>query len=543
MGTELGAGVTVLAKDDGSWAANPSRIDGLTITGGDVGGGIYVNAFAHDLEIANNAVTGNAGNLHGGVRIGVPGLAAPNDGPFGYNTNVDIHHNAITLNGAASDTSAGGGLALCAGTDDYRVTENFVCGNFALGDGAGIAHYGLSDHGLIQHNRVLFNQTFNQGLTKSGGGILVSGEDLGGALTLGAGNVTVEGNLIQGNQAATGHGGGLRSQWFNGRDVELNPTQPSAWYRLVVENNVIVDNVAGWAGGGISLQDTVRGRIVLNTVANNDSTATVGDVFDAGTNTSTPQIAGIASERNSIPLEIVMPAPAPSRLFSNPTLTHNIIWHNRSFSYAATDTTAELLPALTPAAVGDCPAGADYWDVGVLDPTFALTPQFSILSEPAGPANSTADPEFLNAYCNGARELSTLGPMQVTPAPAEGGNFIDVRFGPITSQWPAGNAWDYHISETSPAIDWTPSNGQQRHQYIQMVLNEQPPPYTGVTEDVDGQDRTPLVDLGADEVGGAATLVGDCSPNSTNAGAACTLDNDCPPNFGPAGFRGFCQYP
>ena len=45
---------------------------------------------------------------------------------------------------------------------------------------------------------------------------------------------------------------------------------------------MIVDNMAGLAGGGISLQDTARANINNNTIANNDSTATAGAAFAAG---------------------------------------------------------------------------------------------------------------------------------------------------------------------------------------------------------------------------------------------------------------------
>ena len=44
---------------------------------GIAGGGIYVNGWAHKLEIANNRIYGNAGALHGGVRVGVPYLEIP----------------------------------------------------------------------------------------------------------------------------------------------------------------------------------------------------------------------------------------------------------------------------------------------------------------------------------------------------------------------------------------------------------------------------------------------------------------------------------
>ena len=42
------------------------------------------------------------------------------------------------------------------------------------------------------------------------------------------------------------------------------------------------------------------------------------------------------------------------------------MWHNRAFTYDATTATARLLPVLSPSAVGGCPTGANYWDLGVL---------------------------------------------------------------------------------------------------------------------------------------------------------------------------------
>ena len=231
-----------------------------------------MNGYAHNLEISNNYVTGNSGVLHGGIRVGHPSLPLAGDGPFEFNRNVRIHHNAITLNGAQSDAGVAGGVALSTGSQNYSVSRNFVCGNFNMGDGGGIGHLGLSTPGLIEFNQILFNQSFNQGLNRSGGGVVIAGEpSAAGGLTLGAGNVVVDGNLIQGNHAATGHGGGIRTQLVNGRDVAVNPFRINNWYRVSITNNMIVNNVAGWSGAGISLQDTVNGSIVLNTIANNDT--------------------------------------------------------------------------------------------------------------------------------------------------------------------------------------------------------------------------------------------------------------------------------
>ncbi|MEQ1501496.1 MAG: Ig-like domain-containing protein [Myxococcota bacterium] len=543
---ELGAAITVVAKDNGSFGANPSRIDGFTVTGAEAGGGIFVNAFADGLEISNNLVTRNSGTLHGGVRIGNPFLAI-GDGPFGLNIDVNVHHNAITLNGATGQQGTGGGVSVCAGSDDYRVTDNFVCGNYTSGDGAGIAHLGLSDRGTIAGNTIVFNQSFDATATRSGGGIFVGGEPAAPpALSAGSGSVTIDRNTIQGNQAGAGHGGGIRAEFVNGRDVELSPDDPTGWYLLSITNNLIVNNVAGWSGGGISLQDAPNSKIVLNTVANNDSTATVGAVFDAVAGTSTAQPAGLASSAHSPELDAVIPATLPQmKGFSNPTLTHDIFWHNRSFSYAVTATGGHLVPELNPAKVGGCPAGAVYRDLGVTSPGFALAPLYSILSAPAGSNNSTLNPKFVDDYCNGARTLSTTDPIEVTGAAGEGGNFLDVRYGPLSSVWPAvpgAEPFDYHVTDSSPALDWTPGGVVPARLYVVRVLRETPPSFTGIPYDVDDQDRTDLPDLGADEVGGDVIVHGECSANSTSAGLACLVKTDCPPNTGPIALRGQCVF-
>ncbi len=54
-----------------SFQCNPSRIDGLSITNSSQGGGgIFVHAWAHNLEIANNRIYNNQGTLAGGISIG-----------------------------------------------------------------------------------------------------------------------------------------------------------------------------------------------------------------------------------------------------------------------------------------------------------------------------------------------------------------------------------------------------------------------------------------------------------------------------------------
>jgi hypothetical protein len=436
LGTEEGPGITVLAKGlanngqplcrnqndcklAGNFLCAPASIDGISITGGDAGGGIYVNGWAHNLTISNNRIYGNAGTFSGGVRIGQPYLEGqalpPAVGPRfgfgydnnGYDNNISIHHNKITNNGTIEsnigENGGGGGVSICSGTDNYALNYNFVCGNYSQGDGGGVGHVGLSNPGTIAHNQIIFNQSFFQGQNTSGGGIVIEGESstLGG-LSIGTGSVTVDANLIQGNQAGGGHGGGIRLQNVNGADISRQ--NRSGMWNVQITNNMIVNNVAGWAGGGLSLSDVSRSSIFNNTIENNDSTATVGAVFTSSPTQSSFQPAGISSELHSPGL-----AAATNQQFSNPTLANNIIWHNRSFYFQAgtTDatgaTSTTLIPTLTSKAGYACPDGANYWDLGVLgqpqaSPALRLNPVHSILSDTTGYA---------------ASNLNTFGPTSV----------------------------------------------------------------------------------------------------------------------------------
>ena len=475
--TEEGSAITVVGVFDAGQQQPPehsflrgpgngkARIDGFSITGGDTGGGIFANGNAHRLQISNNRLFGNSGSYHGGIRVGRPFLEIAEDGPYGFNEEVKIHHNAITQNGGLD--GAGGGLSLMTGTDGYNVSENFVCGNFSMGDGGGIGHLGLSDGGTIANNRVLFNQTFNQGVLVSGGGVFIGGEPaVVGTLTQGAGDVTIDSNLIKGNQAGAGHGGGIRTQFVNGQDVANagvnngGNARLNRWHRVDIINNMVVNNVAGGSGGGISMQDTARSRVHSNTIAHNDSTATLGGLITInqdGSNTSLPQPAGLVTEPHSPELQGAIPVADNTtdlRVFSNPVLRSNILWQNRAFSYLADAAGARLSPELIPGSVGAC-GGGDFWELGVLgqpqDATTAtnvMDPRRHIMSDTAGyhGSNISGDPAFVSEYCNGAR--AGAGPMYALPALDEGGNaWIEVRFGPLV---PTG---DYHIGAASAGID------------------------------------------------------------------------------------------
>ncbi|MBW2147563.1 MAG: hypothetical protein JRI22_11135 [Deltaproteobacteria bacterium] len=490
--TEEGPGIFVFVRPgDFSPARNP-RIDGFTVTGADHAGGIIVNGNAAYLQISNNRIIANQGVLGGGIRLGHPFLTNEEGGPLAYtdgnNDHIVVRNNHITQNG--SNFAAAGGLAICTGADFYEVAENFICGNFTTGDGGGIGHLGLSDQGHIADNTIIFNESFYQATGVHGGGIFIGGlPGLGGGLSPGSGSVSVVSNLIQGNLAGAGDGGGIRTQFVNGADVQAHPNTQAEWYSIHILNNMIVNNVAGLAGGGISLQDTVIVNIVNNTVANNDSTATASTAFSGGPSVSTKQPAGIVARAHSTALANAFGADSvPFKIYSNPVLVNTIIWHNRSFHWdvAENNGTGGLLPDV---GAGQPPVYADLAVLGTATP-FLLDPRFCILSETVNPAeydpsNMYSDPMFVSEYFNGERgsvllpEVTT--PVEAPPAFDEGGNFINIRFGPLSL------TGDYHLQVVSPAAATGDST----------VLID----FAELATDFDGDFRfTDSIDIGADEI-------------------------------------------
>lgn len=495
-----GAGITVLGRNGGPanarfTANNPARIDGLTVTGADHGGGIFVSGYARYLEISNNRITGNQGWFGGGIRVGHPTLLNETNDGVQYtdaaNSNLNIHHNDVSMNGGLG--GAGGGIALYTGASNYTVASNYLCGNFNTGHGGGIGHLGLSNGGRIAGNTILFNQSFNQGTSVSGGGIYVGGQvGLGGTVSPGTGSIVIDGNLIHGNQAGAGDGGGIHTERVNGADVASRPNQPNQWYRTLIVNNIVTNNVTGLAGGGLALMDTLRASIIHNTVAHNDSTATAGQAFTPGDpNQSVAQPAGIVSRAHSAALNALIPAGGSYnqyRNFSNPTLRNTIVYQNRSFYWAIDPETGGAEPSVF-GLVPNIGAGeaAVFADLAVLGVSGALNPQYCVLTDSSGYAgtNLAGDPNFIAGYFNGDRgqtiiEQETMTSLQAQPAFDEGGNFIDVSFGPLT---PVG---DYHLQAPSVAINAAGARGANNVE---------------LTVDYDGEPRPndSTADIGADE--------------------------------------------
>jgi hypothetical protein len=467
---EQGSGILVLAKEGDFTVTDPARIDGLQITGANLGSGIFVNGFAHYLQIANNKVVGNSGTVGGGIRIGTPqivnpGIAGARYYQSSFNDHITISHNQIVTNGSSGLTIAsGGGIGLFTGSDNYTVSDCWICGNYSVLAGSAIDHQGLSDHGLIRNNTIIFNESFDEGA-----GILLAGETpLTGlalneneapppgapTLTPGVGNVVINGNLIQGNKAGN-FGGGITLFRYNGLDVALNPDNSPAdpdgdpqWHRAEIYNNVIVNNLAGAYGAGIAVFDALDTVIANNTIANNDSTATgelaFGNIpFQEGfflppTALSTPMPSGIGVQPFSAELVSAMSTTIRTDYgaFGNtktPVLVNDIIYNNLAYFWNGYNP-QNSQGALTLAGV---------WDTGVFGVAGQkLYPHYSLLTDTTGysdtTTNTSGDPKFVMMYRNN---------ISATQGGAALGNFVTYTYTPMTL---IGN---YHIQRPSPAMD------------------------------------------------------------------------------------------
>jgi hypothetical protein len=451
--TELGPGILVMASAPGGpnvFTAGVPRIDGFKIGSADSGGGILVNGYCNDLQISNNRIRSNHGTYSAGIRIGHPvtPFAFGNQQVDASNDGIVIHHNDISQNGSTgggfegATGGAGGGISIYNGADNYQIRDNYIVGNFTTMSGAGIGHYGLSDNGVIDHNTIAFNQSFHQTVNSaSGGGISIEGIiPAGGGLSFGSGSVTITDNKIQGNFAGAGDGGGIRL-WPS--TVRMLPACLPSRDQILISNNFIV-NHRRIRGEGYFLQGA-PGVHHQQHIAHNDSTATSGPAFTTGvTGVSAPQPGGIVSRAHDPALLAAIGTGVGPEFsaFPNPVLTQNIIWWNRSFHFDINQTFpfGALLPA--PAAAGQEALWPGYWDLGLLGSTGQLNPLQGILTTLAGPdgaaydiTNATAAPAFNLSYFNGTAGVVVVEDRQTPIAAAaaldEGGNFIDLQYGPL----------------------------------------------------------------------------------------------------------------
>ena len=323
-----------------NYLCNPSRIDGVSIINSSQGGGgIFIHGWDHNLEIANTphlrqprharrrhqprqrrSTAGVHQRRHDLRRP--PGVApCPPTGsasligagtpaanamiPFQFNTKVRIHHNMLYGNASIGDalfsgTPAGAGaITVSAGADNYEIDHNWIAGNLSTGDGGGMQHLGLSFNGKINNNYILFNQSTNPTLPTNGGGVVIEGANLDRQLAtapsaarvndkdcppgLGAGHrargLVIDANLILGNSAESGSGGGLRIQQVNGSDLTTFPQDATRVVRRDRHQQHHRQQRGGLGRWRRVDPGFAEGKLVNNTIVSNDTTASAGALF------------------------------------------------------------------------------------------------------------------------------------------------------------------------------------------------------------------------------------------------------------------------
>ncbi len=468
LGQEAG-GISVIARKNKYGPSKArARIDGFRINGKFNGGGIFINGHARYLDISNNRISSNQGKYGGGIRVGTPDLIDGDEYVDANNDSLRIMNNQIVMNGGIVGA---GGVSIFTGATAYEVRDNYICGNLSHDNGGGIGQNGFcGGNSIIDSNKIVFNEVYDGTLISKGGGIYIGGLPALAVdeLSPGTGRLIINSNLIKGNLSGSGDGGGIFTNFVNGQDVvDGNPGKPKN--KVDILNNVIVNNVAALAGAGIAMQDTEKSEIWNNTIANNDSTASSLAAFSGGL-VSTPQIAGIATRAHSAGLEAAL---SSGNTFSKPKIRNNIIRHNRSFYWD----TGVLLPD-----PDGPPALFIYNDLGVVGVGGAgsLGPRSCLLTDTSGThaSNEVGDPLYVLEYFNS---------LKTAAAGDEGGNFVQVRFGPLTP------SCDYHITATSAAEDVGQNFPGKFNSYLEV--------------DIDGEERPNpsgpgliKVDMGADEL-------------------------------------------
>jgi fibronectin-binding autotransporter adhesin len=255
------------------------------------GGGVYVGYASAGALITGNQVIANiASTSYEGAGGGLYLLSSP------------LAHvvNNVVLNNTASITDAGygGGLALIS-SGTCLVAGNQFENNLGGPSPPGYAGWGGAVYcdqspSLQFRDNVVRNNVAAASGDGHGGGICV----------LSSPDLTLTGNLVQGNRASNdplpqGDGGGIRVLGCLDANVSANQvlsnTAESGGGLLIgyqsqfsMTNNIVAGNRAGYAGGGLvglgSAQEPVTGTLLHNTFVANNSGSGDGrvGVFLAG---------------------------------------------------------------------------------------------------------------------------------------------------------------------------------------------------------------------------------------------------------------------
>jgi hypothetical protein len=447
--TPAGAGGVSICTGSDYYKFNYNWVCG-NLSSGD-GGGLGHLGFSYNGDIEHNSIVFNQSinptipaNGGGMVIMGTPDA----DVICANNVNVDTDCSAVGF-AIQSVTVTSGGTGYAA-TD----TVNFVGGGGLGATGTITVAGGAITAINVTNGGAGYSAPVAATINSSTGSGVNAVVNLGTTTTVQSGigpsdgvgpGLVINANLIMGNAAESGTGGGIAFQAVNGGDMVAFPDDAGQWNSVNLTNNIIVDNVAGWDGAGLSLLDSPNVNIINNTIAFNNSTASSGMLFNTlgapiastqgptctsncGTTTN-PQVAGVVALQHSAVLStnlaatpVVCPAGhftpggtnaatnGACRSISYPMLANNIIYHNSSYQigvgalsnqfqqnvvtlYNATFSGSGTGTAAgNQTTTGQCVTGASYWDIGVRGDTgpnnhgsgFTLNPTASVLSSGSG---------------------------------------------------------------------------------------------------------------------------------------------------------------
>ncbi len=419
------------------------------------GGGIYVHNNVRGLRLTDNVIRGNGGSYGGALRVGTPYVGDNN------NDNLVVARNQIRDNGG---TNLAGAIGLFAGTNNYSVEANAICGNHSAEYGGAVSAFGYNaSGGRIIKNRIWFNASYDEG-----GGVMIAGElpAVPTALSEGSGPVTIDANVIQAN-LANDDGGGVRLLQTSGNHIRRSRPE-----LITITNNTIANNVSAHEGGGLALDDAVFVNIANNTVVKNLTTAT------AVTSDGSAAPAGLSTGANSDPLQArlrtttLFPGSAilANTVFSKPTLLNNVFSDNRAGAFSG-----GLVSGLGLAG----PTDVTNWDMGAADGSGVLSPVSSVIQSADGTDGGTNttlsdDPMFVDPF---DVSVSFLG-LRTWPAfrqavivteilpPSLMGNYhllssSSPAYGrgaaSTLAVWgPGTSGWTYTVNAPSPDIDGQP---------------------------------------------------------------------------------------
>ena len=245
---------------DGS-AGGSLRVNGLTVTGGNVsgggpagfGGGIL--NLGGTLVLNNSTVTGNQASGAGG------GIASATMGP-GPGATLILNNSRVTSNTVPSSGMGGGGILSVAGVltlNNSTVSDNTASGGGGIaagnGNGGGPGSVTTINNGVISGNSATGGEETGGGGISNGGTLLMNNTRLtdndadggtGGGL-LNHATATLNNVALTGNKAAIGAGIGN----INLQGVPI-PGVTSPTPTLTMNNGSVTGNTAAVSGGGIA---------------------------------------------------------------------------------------------------------------------------------------------------------------------------------------------------------------------------------------------------------------------------------------------------